>query len=236
MINPQYQLSRLRPTLIIGAGGSGQLLFSCPKKELAMTYGDGWHGRIRLLAFDTTEEVIQIATPQGFVSLEPGNEFHYIGDVPVGSILRNIASQTAINERLGPIVSKLPATIMRSGSRQQRALGLLGMLWNFAAVNGEIRQALWQLAERETTADLSQQQGINVFICGSLVGGTGSGVTLDLAYLVRDAFTDLGAQAEFCHITGVGLLPQAFHGVKGPNILPNTAAYLEELNHLMVNG
>ncbi|MCP4362513.1 MAG: hypothetical protein GY796_31290, partial [Chloroflexi bacterium] len=100
----------------------------------------------------------------------------------------------------------------------------------------EIRQALWQVAERETAVDLSQQQGINVFICGSLVGGTGSGVTLDLAYLVRDAFTDLGAQAEFCHITGVGLLPQAFHGVKGPNILPNTAAYLEELNHLMVNG
>lgn len=232
----RQQLGRMRPTLIIGAGGSGQIMLTCLKATLQTYFADEWYSRIRLLAFDTTEETFQIQSQTGLVTLETGAEFFDIGDVPVSSIMRNIDSQAAIKERLGPVMSKLPAGVLRSGSKQMRPFGLLSLLWNHPTVNEQIRQALWRLAGRGQHDDLGQQQGINVFICGSLVGGTGSGAILDLAYLIRDAFTDLGTQAEFCHITGVGVLPQAFHGIKGPNMLPNTAAALQELNHLMVKG
>jgi tRNA U34 5-methylaminomethyl-2-thiouridine-forming methyltransferase MnmC len=233
----QEQTSQTRPTLIIGCGGTGQRILTNLKLILQTRYGDAWQQRIRLLAFDTTDETFQLQGSNGLIKLEAGAEFFDIGDVPVSSIIRNIDSQTAIKERLGSVLAKLPAGVMRSGSKQLRSLGLMALLWNHPTVNEQIRKALWQLADRNQEKEmLNQQQGINLFICGSLVGGTGSGAILDLAYLTRNAFTDLGTQAEFCHITGVGLLPQAFHGIKGPNMLPNTGAFLQELNHLMVKG
>lgn len=233
----QQQLVQMRPTLIVGAGGTGQIILTILKAILQFIFGDRWRRRIRLLAFDTTKEDFQVEGLEGPVTLEAGAEFFDIGDVPVGSIVRNIESQVAIKERLGPVLSRLPAGVMRSGSKQLRSLGLMAFMWNHAVVREQIERALRQLAGRGQYDDaLNLQQGINVFVCGSLVGGTGSGVTLDLAYLIRSIFTDLGTQAEFCHITSVNLLPQAFHGVKGPNLLPNTAAYLQELNHLMVKG
>lgn len=233
----QGQLEEMRPTLIVGGGGSGQIILTRLKAILEDGYRDKWRQRISLLAFDTTSETFQVNSANGMVSLETGSEFFDIGDIPVSSIVRNIDSQVAIKERLGPILSKLPVTNMRNGSKQMRALGLMALLWNHPTVNDQLRQALWHLAGRNQVGNnLNQQQGINVFICGSLAGGTGSGATLDLAYLIRDAFSDLGTQAEFCHITGIGVLPQAFHGIKGPNMLPNTAAYLQELNTLMVKG
>jgi len=233
----QQQLALMRPTMIVGVGGSGQLILTFLKAMLESAFGDAWRERIRLLAIDTTEETSHVQGVNGVVTLEPNVEFFNIGNVPVGSIKRNIESQAAIKERLGSILTKLPAGVLRSGSKQLRPFGLMALLWNHPVVNRQLRQSLWQLAGRsqDGTAQ-TQQQGINVFICGSLVGGTGSGATLDLAYLIREAFTDLGTQAEFCHITGIGLLPQAFQGVRGPNMLPNTAAYLQELNHLMVKG
>ena len=236
-LSQRQQLAQMRPTLLVGAGGSGQYILTFLKAMLTARFEDEWQTRIRLLAFDTTEETIQVQGPSGLVSLEPGAEFFDIGNVPVGSIMRNIDSQAAIKERLGPVLTRLPAGVLRSGSKQLRPFGLMALLWNHPKVNEQLRRALWQLAGRSQSNNAqTQQQGINVFICGSLVGGTGSGTTLDLAHLIREAFTDLGTQAEFCHITGVGVLPQAFYGINGPNMWPNTAAYLQELNHLMVKG
>lgn len=233
----QQQLLQMRPTLIVGIGGSGQLILANLKSLLQASFGDSWRRRIRLLAFDTTEETFQMQSENGLVTLEPDAEFFDIGNVPVNSIVRNIDSQAAIKERLGPVLAKLPVGVLRSGSKQLRPFGLMAMLWNHPTVVGQLRQALWMLAGRNQTLEqVTQQQGINVFICCSLVGGTGSGGFLDMAYLIRDSFKDLGSQAEFCHITGIGFLPQAFFGIRGPNLLPNAAASLEELNHLMLKG
>lgn len=235
----QAQLQQMRPTLIIGAGGTGQLILTFLKAILESRFGSDWRQRIQLLAFDTAEETIAI--PNGhntMIALENSAEFFHIGNVPVAGIKRNIDSQEAIQERLGPIMSNLPPVVLRSGAKQLRPFGLLSLLWNYSQVSEQISRALWRLAGRSQldATTLSQQQGINVFICGSLVGGTGSGTMLDLAHLIRAYFVDLGSQAEFCHITGIGVLPQAFHGIAGPNLLPNTGAFLKELNHLMVKG
>ena len=235
-VSRQKQLEQMRPALIIGAGGTGQLILTYFKLILEMRFGPLWRQRIRLLAFDTAEEPFAVAGPDGLVSLEPTAEFIHIGNVPIGAIKRNLGNQEAIQERLGPIMNTLAPVVLRSGAKQLRVLGLLALLWNYIPVSEQISQALWSLAGRGQTdaAHLSQQQGINVFICGSLVGGTGSGTMLDLAHLVRAFFTELGAQAEFCHITGIGVLHQAFHGINGPNMVANCGAFLRELNHLMV--
>lgn len=232
------QLQQMRPTLVVGAGGTGQMALTYLKQILQKRFGDIWPQKIRLLAFDTAEEAFVVSGVNGGIALEPTAEFISIGNVPVPGIRRSLDQQDAIRERLGAVMTRLPPVALRSGAKQLRPLGLLALLWNFSLVNQELRQSLWKLAGRDQIDNntLSQQQGINVFICGSLVGGTGSGIFLDLAHIIRAFFIELGAQADFCHLTGIGVLPQAFPGVKGRNLLPNTAAALEELNHLMVNG
>lgn len=234
----QQQLEQMRPTYIIGLGGTGHLALVYLKLILQTRLDQAWRQKIRLVVFDTADEAFTLSGPTGPVSLEAGVEFINIGNVPVPSILRNLQEQEAIRHRLGAVMSMLPPVVLRSGAKQLRPFGLLSLLWNFSAVQKELQQGLWKLAGRDQhdAAILAQQQGINVFICASLVGGTGSGTFLDVAHLIRAIFTELGAQAEFCHLTGIGVLPQAFHGIIGPNLLPNTAAALEELNHLMVKG
>ncbi len=229
------QLQLMRPTLIVGAGGTGQKIITYLKLILGQQYGDEWRQKVRLLAFDTTEELFTVASPDGDVVLEPTTEFISIGNVPVPSIMRNIETHRVIQERLGSIMAALPPMVLRNGAKQIRPFGLLSLLWNYKPVSDKISQALWFLAGRDQldNTTLAQQQGINVFICGSMVGGTGSGTFLELAHLIRNDFDNLGTQAEFCHITGIGLLHQAFRGVKGPNLLPNAGASLEELHHLM---
>ncbi|MCB0013996.1 MAG: hypothetical protein KDE34_18910, partial [Anaerolineales bacterium] len=230
-------LNRLRPTLVIGAGGTGQQIVTYLKGLLTRRLGPKeWQGRVRLLAFDTAEETVSAKAADTDVQLEPNAEQFNIGNVPVPSIMQNIDGLDAIRERLGAILPTLPPVVLRSGAKQLRPFGLLSLLWNYKLVHDELRRAIWLLAGRQQHVTGNQEQGINIFICGSLVGGTGSGTFLDLAHLVRALFTELGSQAEFCHITGIGLLPQAFPGISGPNFLPNTAAALQELNHLMVKS
>lgn len=229
------QLQQMRPTLVVGAGGSGQKILTYLKLILQQRYDHAWQQKIRLLAFDTTEELFTVASQIGDIRLEPTTEFISIGNVPVPSIMRNIETHAVIQERLGAIMASLPPMVLRNGAKQIRPFGLLSLLWNYKTVTDKLNKALWFLAGREQldTSALAQQQGINVFVCGSMVGGTGSGTFLELAHLIRNDFDNLGTQAEFCHITGIGLLHQAFHGIKGPNLLPNTGAALEELHHLM---
>jgi hypothetical protein len=233
-----YQLEKMRPTLIVGSGGTGGKILTFLKRILVQQFDAAWQTKIRLLAFDTAEEALTAQTAERDIQLEPGAEIVNIGNVPVPNIVRNLEGLDAIRERLGAAMAALPPVVLRSGAKQIRPFGLLSLLWNYKRVSQELEQAIWTLAGRDQqeSGTLSQQQGINVFICGSLVGGTGSGTFLDLAYLIRAYFNELGAQAEFCHLTGIGVLPQAFHGVSGPNLYPNTAAALEELNHLMIKG
>jgi hypothetical protein len=152
----------------------------------------------------------------------------------VANIKRNLDKQAAIEERLGGVMANLPPTVLRSGAKQLRPLGLLALLWRYTEVETRLRDVIWSLAGRQHNNE--NREGVNVFIVNSLVGGTGSSAFLDVAHIVRDLFDELGSLADFCYITGVGVLPRAFHGVTGPNLIPNAVASLKELNHCMMRG
>lgn len=231
------QLAAMRPTLIIAIGGSGIQCATRLKARLTAIHGDAWQEKVRILAFDTSDEVADTLHDGQIVALEDDAEFIYIGDVPIGNIARNIDNQPAIADRLGSIIDRFPPGAMRSGAKQNRGLGLLAALWRFPIIAEALTRAIWSLARRDHEDDNTiQQRGVNVFIINSLCGGTGAGIFLDMAALIQSMFDALGNQGEFCHITGIGFLPQAFVGVKGPNLLANAGASLRELNHLMTRG
>lgn len=232
--NPTEKLIRLRPTLVVGLGGTGHRITVRLKSLIEQNWNNEqvkqW---VKFLVFDTAQEEV-VENQQGrIVRLEPGSEFHDIGQTPVANIKRNLARQSAIQERLGSVMASLSPTFLRSGAKQLRPLGLLALLWRYADVETYLRETIWALAGRQHD---ERREGINVIIVSSLVGGTGSSTFLDIAYIIRDLFDELGTLANFCYITGVGVLPRAFHGVNGPNLVPNAVASLKELNHCMLHG
>ncbi len=225
---------RLRPTLVIGLGGTGHRVVVWIKAMALQSWErERVHRVIRFLVFDTAQESLTVTQGGQPVHLEPGSEFVDIGQTPVAKIKRNLAHQTAIRERLGGVMTHLPPAVLRNGAKQLRPLGLLAFLWRYNEVEERLQDAIWGLANRQRS---ESREGINVFIINSLVGGTGSSLFLDVAHLVRDLFDHLGTLADFCYITGVGVLPRAFHGIRGPNLVPNAVASLKELNHCMMHG
>lgn len=232
------QLQSMRPTLIVAAGGSGHLTALHLVAILTRRFGDAWREKIRILVFDTTEESLQIVDGGRRVRLEPGVEFFNIGNVPVANILRNIHNLDSIDERFGAVLNRLPRTSLRNGAKSMPPLGLLALYWHYPLIKEQLRRALWALAERNGIgAEIAlQQQGINVILISSIVGGTGAGLILDLSALTRTLFDDLGAQGEFCHITGIVFLPQAFPGVPPTNLQANAGASLQEIGELIMHG
>lgn len=225
-----------RPTLIVGLGGTGHRIAVNLKSLVWQSWPIGQiENRVRFLVFDTAQEELVINRNGRTVKLEPGNEFFDIGQTPIEKIKRNLAQQPAIEARLGGTINSLSPTVLRNGAKQLRPLGLLAFLWRYTEIEEQLRGAIWSLAGRQTEQQDSQE-GINVFIANSLVGGTGSSTFLDTAYVVRELFDELGTLADFCYITGVGVLPRAFHGINGPNLVPNAVASLKELNHCMMRG
>ncbi len=225
---------RLRPTLIVGLGGTGHRIVLSLKSLIRQSLdSDQTDDQVKFLVFDTAHENLSVSHNGSTVVIEPGSEFFDIGQTPVANIKRNLARQSAIEERLGGVMASLPPTVLRSGAKQLRPLGLLALLWRYAEVETCLRDAIWSLAGREHNEG---REGINVFIVNSLVGGTGSSAFLDVAHIIRDLFDELGTLADFCYIIGVGVLPRAFHGINGPNLIPNAVASLKELNHCMMRG
>lgn len=225
---------RLRPTLIIGLGGTGHRVVAWLKALLFLFWGRERVERlVKFLVFDTAQEAVVVNLHGQAVSLEPGSEFVDIGQTPVANIKRNLKHQAAIRERLGSVIANLPPKVLRNGAKQIRPLGLLAFLWRYSEVEERLREAIWSLAGRDSHEG---RGGINVFIINSLVGGTGSSTFLDVAHLVRALFDELGSLADFCYITGVGLLSRAFQGINGRNMVPNMVASLKELNHCMMRG
>ena len=229
----------ISPVLFIGLGGSGHRIGLFLKATLLRAYPEGIPSAFRLLVFDTDDENLAVGIGERLVSLERNAEFFHIGNVPVARIVQNLDRLPSIAERL-PNIEDLPPISLRRGAKQIRPLGLLALLWHYPRVQEIVQNAIWLLAGRENVgeADLrvDPSRGITVFIAGSLVGGTHSGQFLDVAYLVRAELEGLGTLADFCRIIGVGLLPGAFRGIDGPNIIPNTVAALRELDHCMVRG
>jgi hypothetical protein len=226
----------MRPTLVICLGGTGHRIGVHFKARLVRAYGGVPTERLRLLVFDTADEIITVPVDGEPLGLEQDRELFQVGHTPVPNIVHNIERQPAIAERL-PAIQTIPAVVLRAGAKQIRPLGLLALLWRFDEIERRISDAIWDLADKESLGRRAgSTQGINVFICNSLVGGTGSGMFLDVAYLVRAIFSELGSMSDFCYVTGVGVLPQAFRGIDGPNIIPNAVAALKELGHCMQNG
>jgi hypothetical protein len=171
------------------------------------------------ILFKPAERVITTMTSQEIDELVRGLErrgefdssspYEHIGQWLPPQLIRNVK---AIEDGAGGI----------------RPVGRLSFFHNYR----KIREAI-QTAENRTRGHerilldrgLSIQPGLNIFVVGSLCGGTGSGMFLDVAYSLRHAYGDIENQT-----IGYWIASPELYG-NTPSMNANTYAALKELNH-----
>lgn len=227
-----------QPCLVVGIGGIGHRIVLALKALLVSIFGTVPAG-IRLLVLDIDEESLSMRVGDQLVSLERDVELICLGAVPVARIKRNLDNLPTIRDRL-PCLRDLPSIAAAHAARQLRPLGQLAFQWQFLRIHTLVRDAIWALAGRDQRGDedlaVDPSRGIKIIQVGSNCGGTNSGMFIDLGYLLRHEVEGLGTLGEACNIIGIGMLPGAFRGVDGPNLVPNTVASLLELEVVTMNG
>ncbi|MFQ6097967.1 MAG: tubulin-like doman-containing protein, partial [Armatimonadota bacterium] len=130
-------------------------------------------------------------------------------------------------------------TNIQDGAGQVRQLGRLCLYHKY----NEIKARLIKIRESLTMVDCADYMrehhdveidpGVNIYIVGSLAGGTGGGMFLDMAYIVKHLFPTSNAQPR--RVVGYLIMPQAFAGL-GDRIEANGYASLKELNYHSYTG
>lgn len=225
---------RTQPLLVIGLGGQGHRAVLNLKSHLASVFGRVPDG-VRLLVIDIDQENLSVTAGERTVRLVPEHEVFCIGPIPVASIRKHLGNWPTIEQRLAPALRAIPWVAVANAAQMLRPLGQLAFQWQFPRIQETVRSALWQLASRDNQGRLDGRlvdpgQGFKVFVIGSLVGGTHSGMFIDVAALVRSEMEALGVVADSSMIVGIGMLPGAFRGISAPNLIPNAFHALQELN------
>ena len=177
-----------------------------------------------------------------------------IGDYHPSEVLRNLDGYPSI-KAWWPTFAKIGMSSVLKGAQQKRLLGRLSLFALFSQVRGgqlAINDSLKAAATR--VAGIAQAQAVNqmtkgnlsysvssndvrVYIINSMCGGTGSGIVFDVAYLLREYFSDNHIKAS---MMAVQILPSVIEraiGTRDPNqrekIKTNAYGYLQDLDYLM---
>jgi len=223
-----------RPTVVIGLGGTGYGAVLKLKKHFRDAYGS-LPQIIRLLTFDTTENVEHSERARDGlpVTLEPRTEQHIIQVANPAGLLGGV------NEHIDSWWPKnIPISAIVSGAGQVRARGRLALFTKSDEIISSVGEAIRDVelikSRKQMHKDdflVSDRGGIEVYIVGSLAGGTGSGMFLDMAFIAR-SFLDATS-----NITGVLVLPGIFAGKAGVHLVkPNAFGALKELEQFSTLG
>ena len=119
-------------------------------------------------------------------------------------------------------------TAIEDGAGGIRPVGRLSFFHNYQKIKEVIQAAEYRTRRHEQTLmerGLIVEPGLNIFVVGSLCGGTGSGMFLDVAYSLRQAYGDIKNQ-----LIGYWIVSPELYG-NTPSMNANTYAALKELNH-----
>ncbi|RMH74629.1 MAG: hypothetical protein D6681_22905 [Calditrichaeota bacterium] len=236
-----------RPSVIVGVGGTGQWVLTWLKRDLVTREGS-LPPNVRLLSIDTTRqleaETRQVATVGeeerariGDVILEDHEFIHLGGDA------YSFAEKIQQGDRDYAHVAQWfhgkhwrealtpNAFILDTGAGRIRQLGRLAVFKEMIEEGGRHLETALETFLLEVQKEVTEQRKLEIIVVGSLAGGTGSGIFLDIALLLR-----LLAKKHVSHhvLKGVFALPWAFTPSPNDEMLARSFAAWRELNRFMV--
>ena len=216
------------PTIVIGLGGTGLKVIYRLKNNIPIELLE--KGLLKFLVIDSDKN-------DPMINELEADEYVNIGVPGVASIVTNLDSEAA--KFIRPwFPANLPFKVVSGdeGAKQFRAMGRLYLFKNIDKIFNIIDRTVKSLRAR--FANISNvSKTINVFLVSSTCGGTGSGILLDTAYLVRHIIEQENANP--CLIKGILVLPTAFHPFpisdesEKKNIFANGFATLKEIDYYM---
>jgi serine/threonine protein kinase len=226
----------LFPALVLGVGRVGLHVLQGLRQDLQERFGTTEIlPHIRLQYLDTDPETIRRGTDAG-LSLEQilfarlSRPSHY---------LRPHNGRPRIDSWFNlKMLYRIPRSMVTTGLR---ALGRLALVDNFRLLSRRLRYELEACARPEALDAAVAQTGLGlrrnrprVYVVTSLAGGTGGGMFLDLAYVLRYLLKQLGYSRP--EVVGIFFLPPVDRQPGRTLPLSNTFAALTELNHFSAPG
>lgn len=222
----------LRPALVIGLGQFGLFTLQRLRRTIRERFDAASLPHLKFLYIDTESETLQ--------SIRSSSSSVEDDEFLLARLQRSSYYQQA-RDNLPPISDWLPAATLFRIPKQPatlgiRALGRLALCDHYRAIMDHVQQAIEACTADESLAQAAKQTGLalrsnypRVYIVTSLMGGTGSGMFLDLAYSVRRLLKWMGFRA--LEVDGLLFLPDTKDESVPRQALANAHAALRELIH-----
>lgn len=225
------ETKRLKRTVIIGLGGTGKWALLYAKKKFLETFGEE-PPLVKFLLIDTT------AANNGYLAADNGLKARLQASEILHIEARGASLLPKVHDEIRewfPPKADLKANIL-AGAGQIRALGRLAFFANASLVYENLRDLLALARDYKDERPSKERNYIYepytphlaVAVVGSLAGGTGSGIFLDVAFLLRQLMKDED------QLFGYFLLPDIYTNRPGTqNVEANAYGALKELDHFM---
>jgi hypothetical protein len=217
-------LEMYKPALVIGLGGTGVLTVRHLKAELLGSEARQMPPHVRLVALDTVQEQqssgLKGEDHTGLAALRTElkpEEYYWIGG-DIHNYTRQVAQgdhpHVASWFQAETYLKTLPraAFVLERGAGQLRQFGRVAI---FKDVSAPAQSSIYHLLDTAISdiRGAGYFESIDVYLVSSVVGGTGAGMFVDIAYLVRRI-------AEVNHgitvtLRGFLVLPEVFQKIPG---------------------
>ncbi len=230
----------LFPALVIGLGEVGYQVLKALRQRVRLAADEPeLPPTLRLLYIDTDPDSFHNALQA------PNAEALSVEEILLARLNRS-ARYLRPRESLPPLDEWLDTKMIHRIPRNPvtmgiRALGRLAFVDNYRSIVARLRRDLERITAPDGLVAAAQATGLGlrsswprVYIVSSLGGGTGSGMFLDLAYVVRARLRELGYVRP--DVVGLFVLPPIDDPARQALPLANTYASLIELNHFSAGG
>jgi hypothetical protein len=230
----------LFPALVIGLGQLGFGVLQRLRAQLQAQVGPlETMPHIRLLYVDTDPEAARHASRGRSAAALGRDEILLTRLNRPSHYLRSHDGRSRIDSWFNTkMLYRIPRNLVTTGLR---ALGRLAFLDNYRTIARRLRRELLACADPEGLAAAVQRTGLGmrsnhprVYVVTGLAGGTGGGMFLDLAYVVKHLLRQIGCTR--CEVTGIFLMPAVDRQASQTLALANAFAALTELNHFSTQG
>ncbi len=222
------------PTVLVGVGGTGAEVLLRVRRLIEESYGRLERFPIVSFLWVDTDKDYKISNPEAAGSPLRDNEKYWasVSGKEVSDIMTNMSKFPWI-ESWFPQELERNIGALEAGAGQIRACGRFAFFYNYHKIKARFNEACDRVKGHENFMQDEYDirvysNGINIFVVGSLSGGTGSGMMLDLGYCIRDWLKGQGSPL----ITAIAPMPNAFASINvGDRVLANGYAALMELSY-----
>ncbi len=223
----------LFPVMLVALGNTGRLVAEELKQDIADRYGSAERTpNIRILCIDTDPEAATEPTSgRGAIST---------GEVVLTRLCRS--THYLQRDSLPPVEQWMPAGSLYklprnpSSAAGVRAFGRLALIDHYREVAFRVRQEIETFLTDEplAKADTITQLGLRsnrprAYVVAGLGGGTGSGMFLDTAFMIRQELRQVGYLRP--EVVGLFFVPPADAKAQRTPAMANAFAALTELHH-----